>query len=243
MSSKSRFLKRLGRRPAVVASLGDGARWISEAVRAKEAGADAVEVRADLWPRRSLKPGRLRERLRELREAVGPLPILLTLRRGEEGGGLSGRFRERERLALIRAGLGEADGVDIELAADDINAHVVHEAHKRGRFVILSAHDFKSVPPAAALARWARKAKRLKGDVLKVAAYSRSRAETDRLMDFCSRRPLPRRAFIPMGPLGARARREGHRWGSCLTYGYTRKPLAPGQPSVARLVGSRRPYP
>lgn len=152
----------LGRRPLVVASLGDAARLESDARRAVKEGADVIEVRADLFGRAQCKPQALRALLRAARGAARR-KILLTVRRGEEGGGLSKKFREQDRLALIRAALSEVDGVDIELGADDINSHVVFEAHKRKKFVLLSAHDFKRTPNNATLARWLTKARRLGG--------------------------------------------------------------------------------
>ncbi len=157
---------------------------------------------------------------------------------GEEGGGLSVNFREVDRLGLFRAALAEVNGVDIELAAVEINRHVVFEAHKRGRFVILSSHNFKRTPSNAALSGFVRKAKRMGGDLLKVAAKPLGRPDVDRLMDFCAKAPFRRRAFIAMGPLGLQSRVDGFRQGSLLTYGYIRRPLAPGQWPVRRLAAA-----
>jgi 3-dehydroquinate dehydratase-1 len=227
----------LGRRALLVASLSDAATLRTDAHRAEKDGADLLEVRADLFPKTLLKPERFQRTLRALRRESRQ-PILLTLRMGEEGGGLSVKFREVDRLGLFRAALTEVDGVDVELAAVEINRHVVFEAHKRGRFVILSAHDFKRTPSNMALAGFVRKAKKLGGDVLKVAAKPLGRKDVDRLMDFCSRSSFRRRAFIAMGPLGLASRLEGFRQGSLLTYGYIRRPLAPGQWPIKRLAAT-----
>jgi hypothetical protein len=133
---------------------------------------------------------------------------------GEEGGGLSVKFREVDRLGLFRAALAEVNGVDIELAAVEINRHVVFEAHKRGRFVILSSHNFKRTPTQRRpLAGFVRKAKRLGGDILKVAAKPLGRKDVTRLMDFCAKTPFRRRVFIAMGPLGVQSRMDGFRHG------------------------------
>ena len=232
------LLSRLKSRSWVVASLGDFAHLKADARAAEKAGADLLEIRADLFPSSVRRPEPLRASLRDLRSLVG-IPLLLTLRRGEEGGGFSVAYREQDRLALFRAGLSAVDGVDVELAATDIARHVVNEARKRGRFVILSAHDFKKTPPTAQLIRWVKRAKLLRGDILKVAANPRSVKDITAFMDFCASARFPRQAFIMMGPRGQETRREGYRWGSCLTYGYVRKPLAPGQISVQELVASQ----
>ena len=229
----------LGRRPLVVASLGDAARLESDARRAAQEGADVIEVRADLFGRAQCKPLALRALIRAAR-AASRRNILLTLRRGEEGGGLSKKFREQDRLALIRAALSEVDGVDVELGADDINSHVVFEAHKRKKFVILSAHDFKRTPDNATLARWLTKARRLGGDIVKVACRAARAADVDRLMAFCKNGNFRRKVFIPMGPLGRVARANGFVSGSLMTFGYVCKPLAPGQPPVSELAAAAR---
>jgi 3-dehydroquinate dehydratase I len=212
---------------------------LSDARRAKRLGAAALEVRADMFPRALLKPQPLRDRLAELRKAAG-LPLILTLRLRREGGRLPRSIDEQDRLRLVRAALSEVAAVDVELAADDINGHVVAEARKRGRWTILSSHHFHSTPSPRVLRGLVRKAARLKGSVLKVAARASDAREADRLMDFCAQTKFRFRAFLPMGPAGARHRLEGHRWGSCLSYGHVRGAVAPGQPSVARLARAFR---
>ena len=234
---KSKFPSGLGRRALVVASLSDANHLVPDARRAVKEGADVLEVRADLFPKAGLKPERLQRTLRSLRREARR-PILLTLRRGEEGGGLSVKFREVDRLGLFRAALAEVNGVDIELAAVEINRHVVFEAHKRGRFVVLSSHHFKRTPSNAVLAGLTRKAKRLGGDILKVAAKPRSAKDVVRLMEVCAKSPFRRRAFIAMGPLGLSSRIDGFRHGSLLTYGHVRRPLAPGQWPIRRLAAA-----
>ncbi len=233
----------LGRRPVVVASLGDHARIVADARLAAKSGAAMIEVRADLFPKSVLKPETLRRILKSAREAARR-PILLTLRIGEEGGGLSPHFRDQDRLALFRAALSDVNGVDVELSANEINRHVESEAHKRGRFVILSAHDFRKTPSNKVLSGLTRKAKRMGGDILKISVRPRRAADVERLMDFCAKSTFRRRAFIAMGPLGEKTRREGFRWGSCLTYGYVRRRLAPGQLPVKLLADlARSPSP
>ncbi len=229
------FLSSLSRRPLVVASLADPVKLLNDARAAARQGADVLEIRADAFPKIWLKPHALQGLLNRLRQAV-PRPLILTLRSWEEGGRLPRTFREMDRLALIRAGLSEVAAVDVELGAQDIVRHVTLEAHKRGRSVILSHHDFRKTPPDARLRRLVQRARRLRGDVLKIAVQPRRAEDVRRFMDFCQKCAFRRRVFIAMGPLGKDTRREGFRWGSCLTYGYVRKPLAPGQLPVKQLA-------
>lgn len=229
----------LGRRALIVASLSDASHLAADGRRALKDGADLLEVRADLFPKHQLKPEQLQRTLRSLRRETRR-PILLTLRMGEEGGGLSVKFREVDRLNLFRAALAEVDGVDVELAAGEINRHVVFEAHKRGRFVVLSTHDFIRTPSNAVLSGFVRKARRLGGDILKVAARPLRQKDVERFMSFCEEASFRRRVFIPLGPLGRTAREQGFSSGSAMTYGFVRKPLAPGQLSVRHLVQQTR---
>jgi 3-dehydroquinate dehydratase-1 len=206
---------------------------MSDVGAASKAGADILEIRADFFPRSLLKPVVFRNFLEKIRQA-SDLPLLLTLRARSQGGHLPRGFREQDRLGLFRAGLSEVEAVDVELSADAINSHVVSEAHKRGCSVIVSHHDFQKTPSDIFLRALVRKALRLKGDLLKVAAWPTDLKDVDRFMDFCRRSSFPRRAFIAMGSLGKGSRLDGFHWGSCLTYGYVRKPLAPGQMKIKK---------
>lgn len=221
-----------------MAVLTDEATLAADARRARRLGAGALEVRADHFPRALLKPQPLRDRLAALRKAV-PLPIILTLRVRREGGRLRG-LNEQDRLRLIRAAMSEVAAVDVELAADRINGHVVAEARKRGRWAILSSHHFHSMPSERTLRALVRKAARLRGNVLKIAARAQNASEAERLMEACRTARFRFRAFLPMGPAAMRYRLEGYRWGSCLSYGHVRGAVAPGQPSVGRLARAFR---
>jgi len=228
----------LGRRPLVVASLDDFAHILSDARAAAKAGANALEVRADRFPRSVLKqPELLRDVLESLRAFRRPL--ILTLRSRAEGGSLPVGISEMDRLSLFRAALTEAAVLDVELGADDINHHVVFEAHKRGRAVILSYHNFRATPTNAALKSLLRKAQRMKADIVKIAATPHRAKDVARLMNFCAAVPARYRVFIPMGPMGRASRLNGFSKGSCLTYGYVRRPVAPGQIAVKEILRAR----
>ncbi len=225
------------RHPWIVVSLGEAHKLAEDAQRARQEGADALEIRADLFPKALLKPEPLRSLLKDLRRRTS-LVLLLTLRSRAEGGKLPRSVDEQDRLALIRAALSEVDAVDVELSADGIAEHVVDEARKRHRWTVLSFHDFKKIPTDRVLQGIVKRFRQLKGDVLKIAAMPKTSADTGRLMAFCAGLE-GRRAIIAMGALGRSSRIEGRKWGSCLTYGYVRRPLAPGQISVKELAKSR----
>lgn len=231
------LLPGLGKRPLVVASLDNLPRLSQDARAARRAGADVIEVRADAFPRATLRPEPLRDVLEAL-QAHSPGPVIFTLRSRAEGGGLPGGFSEVDRLNLFRAAMTEVDLVDIEISAEEIGHHVIFEAHKRGRGVILSHHNFKKVPPTAALRALLRKARGLEADIVKVAAQPRTPSEALAFMTFCRAADHRLRVFIPMGPLGSAYRVDGFFYGSCLTYAHWGRVTAPGQFSVPEVVGA-----
>ncbi len=220
-----------GRRPWVAASLIDYSRLVDDARRAVRDGADLLEVRADLFPRKVLSPEIMAEKLREVRRAARR-PILLTLRLRREGGGWP--FSEIKRLSLYQTLMPWVDAVDVE-GASEIAQDVIRFAKKLKRWAILSQHDFKKTPTDDALRRMSKRFSRSGADLLKIAATPRRKEDVDRLMSFCSGLS-GRRAFIAMGSLGRRTRLEGIRWGSCLTYGSAGKSAAPGQVPVKLLA-------
>ena len=219
------------RRPWVAASLVDWSHLVDDARRAARDGADALEVRVDLFPREVLSPETLGGKLREVRR-VARRPILLTIRLRREGGRWP--FSEIKRLSLYQSLMSRVDAVDVE-GSSEIAPDVVRFAKKLGRWAVLSHHDFEKTPSDGALRRIAKRFARSGAAVLKVAALPRRREDADRLMSFCSGLS-GRRAFLSMGSEGRRTRLEGFRWGSCLTYGSIGKSAAPGQLPVKLLA-------
>ena len=107
---------------------------------------DLMEWRADFF-QDIFNPLAVLEALKQLRTALGKIPILFTFRTKQEGG-------EREISALeyasllktvIRSSL--ADGIDIELfMGDELVANLVSVAREHGVTVIISNHDFQKTP-------------------------------------------------------------------------------------------------
>jgi 3-dehydroquinate dehydratase I len=219
----------------VVASLCDFAHLFADARSAARQGAAVLEIRADCFPKSQLRPEPLRGLLAKVRTAARR-PLLLTLRSRAEGGKLPRRFPEQDRLRLFRAALSEVSAVDVELSAEDIARHVVFEAHKRGRAAVVSYHNFRKTPSPSVLRGIVRQARRFAADILKVAVTAKTAGDAERLKEFSRNAGFPRRVFIAMGPKGVDSRVNGARWGSCLTYGYVRRPAAPGQLSVRELA-------
>lgn len=218
-----------------VAVLAEARHLAADAQFAARQGADLLEIRGDLFPKKYLRSVPLAALLKKIPKPHFP-PRLLTLRTRAEGGQMPRGYSEADRLSLFRAAFPFVDGVDVELTAEEIVPHVVMEAHKRGKFVIVSRHSFHRGLGNRALSLITQRARLTGADVIKLAVKASTPEDVERLMQFCRSWSFPHRVMIPMGPHGRSARIHPSPWGSRLTYGYLRRPLAPGQTSLAELL-------
>lgn len=210
----------LGLRPRIVVALRAGAAR-GEVEAALAAGADIIELRADLF----LRP--TPETVAEECARFDGIPRLLTVRSAGEGGGWHGD--EAGRLACILAGLPHAEALDIELSAAEILGVATDAAHASGKTVIGSFHDFSSTPDLSALEAVAASADRAGVDILKIAVTCNTPEDLRRLAAFTlshASRPL---AVMGMGPAGITSRIFFPALGSLLTYTFLGEPSAPGQ--------------
>ncbi len=108
---------------------------------------------------------------------------------------------------------------------------------------IVSYHDFEKTPPKKEMLDILARCHE-KGDVAKIAVMPGSLREVLVLYEVMlkSKRLV---CAIAMGDLGKHSRIMAPVYGSLLTYGYVRKPVAPGQMRVdeilegLRIIGSR----
>lgn len=187
--------------------------------RAKRSGADLVELRLDLMEDFNL------ERLL----AYNPLPVIVTYRRADQGGGRE--CGESERLAVLgRALQMGADYVDVELGSE-----AGLKRSGRGR-VIVSFHDFEGCPED--LPALARRIAAAGADVVKVAVTPAHPLECLPLYELAGSCGKPVIA-LGMGEFGAASRLLSLRFGAYLTYGALgpEECTAPGQLSVAEMAG------
>ena len=160
-------------------------------------------------------------------------PILLTARAAAEGGR---PMPEPTRRAIYEAGLDLADAIDVEIASTELAAALVPAAHRAGRTVILSTHDFETTPPRTEILARVARAFDAGADVAKVAAHAPSLAELRILIDVTrgvSPSPIVTLAMGPMGPLSRFVLSAA---GSLLTYAAAGTPTAPGQLALDELA-------
>ncbi len=203
------------KRPAIVASLGADAELLAH--EAEQQGADVIEVRLDL-----LENGL--EALKRIRSSVS-LPIIATNRIATEGGSFRGS--EERRIDILIEASRFSDIVDIELMAPGRQRLLENISSP----VIISYHDFVGMPDVRSKVR---DAVRAGADIVKVAVTPHTLFDALDLLKVLleSEHPL---CIIGMGMLGRHLRAVAPIYGSVLTYGYVKDPVAPGQMSVRDL--------
>ena len=226
----------LGRGPRIVAVIW-GPELVALAARAREDGADLLEVRVDLFKKVNLAS--LKKELKVIRQKV-KLPLIATVRRRDEGGGH--RYSERERLCLLKSLIPLIDAVDIELRSERIVREVIRQARLGKRKVLVSYHNLVKTPSDEELESIACRAKGVGGDIVKIAARAKSRDEVVRLMTFTYHCPCKPLVSISLGRAGTISRVLAPFFSSCLTYGYVDSPAATGQLSVSQLKEKLRGF-
>ena len=227
----------LGTRAKVIAVVPSGDRAAEIAVRAREQGADLLEVRLDL--EEGLAPDGVADRLRAVRDAAG-LPIVATARLP----GQRGRYRggEPQRLELLQAAAPLADLVDVELDATIIRSSVATACRDAGSGLLVSFHDTVQTPSDEGLEALAREAvEEVGADVYKICPLARDLLDVARLLRHVQwfRDTFDRAQIVGMalGSVGSPSRLVSPAFGACMTYGYVEGEAAvvPGQYAIGEL--------
>ena len=206
---------------SIIAAIGENP--VSAAKKAKQLGADILELRIDLL---SQKPQGVLEELKTL-----GLPIIITNRMKDQGGSWQGSEEERIRELLFLLPL--ADAVDIELCARDRDS-VVNKARKTGKTVIISTHDFQKTPDNEVMEGIIRESLEAGADIAKLAVMPGSLRDVLRLLEVTLHVKGPV-CTISMGATGKHSRFVAPVYGSVMTYGYVETLTAPGQLRIDEL--------
>ncbi len=194
-----------------------------EAREAISLGADVLEVRVDLAA----------EEPRILIQDIDMLnkPLIVTIRPTWEGGAYKGN--DGERALLFKELLPMADYIDVELRAKNVD-DIVSLTGDSNVSSIVSYHDFAKTPPEQEMLGILAKC-REKGDIAKLAVMPGGLGDVLALYEATlkSQKPV---CTIAMGEAGMHSRLMAPVYGSILTYGYVRKPVAPGQMRVDKII-------
>lgn len=196
-------------------------------------GADVVEWRVD-WYEDIFDFEKVEETAKQLREALGEMPILFTFRTSKEGGEKAIETSDYVALNQKISATGYVDLVDVEaFTGDDAVRAVIEEAHKNNVKVIASNHDFDKTPAMSDIVYRLRKMQDLGADIPKIAVMPQNKkdvltllAATEEMANQYADRPI---ITMSMAATGVISRLCGEVFGSALTFGAVGKASAPGQ--------------
>ena len=194
----------------------------AELVRSNRAYIDMAELRVDYLSEEEQKKA-------SLFPSMVDIPVILTLRRKEDGGLCTLTERHRRNI-LLDALDGDFAYVDIE--EDVKRAEVEAKARKRGVRIIRSFHDFNGIPEDI-FSRIYKLAER--GDVAKAAVTPHSVADLLTLFRISDELKDVDKIIIGMGEWGIPSRILYRRCGSMLTFASAGDAIAPGQITAKEL--------
>ena len=200
---------------------------------------DLVEWRVD-WFEGAFDFAKVEDILKNLRTALGDVPLLFTFRTSKEGGEKSIDAADYAQLNIRAARTGLVDMVDVEVfTGDDIVKEIIVGAHAAGVKVIASNHDFGKTPDKDDIVRRLRKMQDLGADIPKIAVMPKSRKDvlvllsaTEEMAANYADRPI---ITMSMAGTGLISRLSGEIFGSSCTFGAVGKTSAPGQMNAADL--------
>ena len=200
---------------------------------------DVVEWRVD-WFEGVFDFAQVEDVLKDLREALGNIPLLMTFRTSKEGGEKAIEPAAYAELNIKAAQTGYVDLVDVEIfTGDDIVKKIIDGAHAAGVKVIASNHDFFKTPAKADIIYRLRKMQDMNADIPKIAVMPQNRkdvltllAATEEMATNYADRPI---ITMSMAGTGVISRLCGEVFGSSMTFGAAKKASAPGQMGVNDL--------
>lgn len=178
--------------------------------------------------------------LKQLRAALGQIPILFTFRTLKEGGEKEISLEDYTALNTAVAQSGDVDAVDVEIfSGDQVVAQNIHAIHAAGVKVVGSNHDFHKTPSQADLVYRLRKMQDMGADLPKIAVMPQSKADvltllsaTEEMSRCYADRPI---ITMSMSATGVLSRLCGEVFGSAMTFGMVGRASAPGQIPVEQL--------
>ena len=169
-----------------------------------------------------------------LRDTLGDIPLLFTIRTDAEGGAVHISTEDYVAANLRAIESGAIDLVDVELSrGDEAVTAIVDAAHKAGVAVIGSRHDFAKTPDKEEIVHYLCRMQELGCDIAKFAVMPQCERDVLTLLDATltmkeehTKTPV---ITMSMGKTGALSRVAGSLCGSCITFGTAGKASAPGQ--------------
>ncbi|KAL6324368.1 hypothetical protein AAG906_012972 [Vitis piasezkii] len=203
---------------------------LTEMRKAKEIGADIVEIRLDCL--RNFSPAQ------DLQILIkqSPLPTLVTYRPIWEGGQYEGDENKRQDALRLAMELG-ASYIDVELeVAHEFNNSIYGKKPQNFK-VIVSSHNFHNTPSTEAIGNLVARIQASGADIVKIATTALDITDVARVLQVTVHSQVPTIAIV-MGERGLISRLLSPKFGGYLTYGALEAGAisAPGQPTAKDLL-------
>lgn len=200
---------------------------------------DVVEWRVD-WFEDVFDFAKVEDVLKDLREVLGNIPLLMTFRTSKEGGEKAIEADAYAELNKKAAATGLVDLVDVEaFTGDEVVKDIIEGAHAYGVKVVASNHDFDKTPDKDDIVGRLVKMQELGADIPKIAVMPQCKKDVLTLLE-ATREMAEEHADRPiitmsMAGTGLISRLCGEVFGSALTFGAVGKASAPGQMNASDL--------
>jgi 3-dehydroquinate dehydratase I len=200
----------------------------------KAVGADLLELRVDLFRKRSIDYVISQIKNRRLLK----IPLLLTVRNQKKEGAAKD-WSDAQKREIIQAALPLVNMVDIELSSPLLK-ETLSLARQLRKKTIVSKHDFIHTP--AHLETIFKKGLSTRADIIKIAAKANSMEDVLYMMEFTRKHRKHPLITLSIGPLGTISRLLLPAVGSLYTYTFLHKPTAPGQIDAKTLQSHLKIY-
>lgn len=200
---------------------------------------DVVEWRVD-WFEGVFDFAKVEDVLKNLREVLGNIPLLMTFRTSKEGGEKAIEADAYAELNKKAAATGLVDLVDVEaFTGDEVVKDIIEGAHAHGVKVVASNHDFDKTPDKDDIVGRLVKMQEFGADIPKIAVMPQCKKDVLTLLE-ATREMAEEHADRPiitmsMAGTGLISRLCGEVFGSALTFGAVGKASAPGQMNASDL--------
>ena len=199
---------------------------------------DVVEWRVD-WFEGVFDFAKVEDVLKDLRAALGNIPLLMTFRTSKEGGEKAIEPEAYAELNIKAVQTGYVDLIDVEIFTGDEIVKKIIDGAQAGVKVIASNHDFFKTPAKADIIYRLRKMQDMNADIPKIAVMPQNKkdvltllAATEEMATDYADRPI---ITMSMAGTGVISRLCGEVFGSSMTFGAAKKASAPGQMGVNDL--------
>ena len=209
-----------------------------ETRQVKEMNPDLVEWRADCYEE-GKKQEKCLELLKTIRDILGEIPLLFTVRTDKEGGNVQILFEDYVKLLEEAAKTGYADLIDVEVYFEGHDTkNLIRHLQKQNSFVVASNHHFHETPDVEAMLGILREMDQKGADILKLAVMPQCEEEVYTLLQATvkmkkeTEKPV---ITMSMGKTGVLSRLCGEVTGSAVTFAAGIRASAPGQIPVKRM--------